>query len=249
MQRLLDTHDRPVTVAISHKSDYDADDMKVELDGCRLVKIGKDLLPDQVDGESIGMILFQPRSPGAGVVMGCFPATVAASASILFEDVVLTSFGGRSNAGAIGVYSDISPLVVMSRTYNQGDQGTFGQTIPGRTADQAIPENARAVLVQLHENGIYRSNIGAFNTTDSSAVVTIDLYTSQGTHLGNHRINLGPYDWEQVNRIFSKVTSDPVTNGRAEITLSGGPVLVYASVVDELTSDPSYIEPQILVGS
>ena len=63
MQRLLDTHDRPVTVAISHKGDYDADDMKVELDGCRLVKIGKDLLPDQVHGESIGMILFRGQGP------------------------------------------------------------------------------------------------------------------------------------------------------------------------------------------
>lgn len=63
MQRLLDSHERPVTVAISHKSDYDADDMKVELDGCRLVRIGKDLLPDQVDGESIGMILFRGQGP------------------------------------------------------------------------------------------------------------------------------------------------------------------------------------------
>jgi choline kinase len=63
MQLLLDTPDRPVTVAISHKSEYDADDMKVELDGCRLVKIGKELLPDQVDGESIGMILFRGRGP------------------------------------------------------------------------------------------------------------------------------------------------------------------------------------------
>jgi choline kinase len=37
--------------------------MKVELDGQRLVKIGKDLLPDQVNGESIGMILFRDRGP------------------------------------------------------------------------------------------------------------------------------------------------------------------------------------------
>jgi choline kinase len=37
--------------------------MKVEMDGCRLVKIGKDLLPDQVDGESIGMILFRDQGP------------------------------------------------------------------------------------------------------------------------------------------------------------------------------------------
>ena len=63
MQLLLDTDNHPVTVAISHKNDYDADDMKVELDGCRLVKIGKDLLPDQIDGESIGMILFRGQGP------------------------------------------------------------------------------------------------------------------------------------------------------------------------------------------
>jgi choline kinase len=63
MQRLIDTHYRPVTVAISHKKNYDEDDMKVELDGSRLVKIGKDLLPDQIDGESIGMILFRGQGP------------------------------------------------------------------------------------------------------------------------------------------------------------------------------------------
>jgi choline kinase len=60
---LLETRIRPVTVVVSHKSNYDDDDMKVELDGCRLVKIGKDLLPDQVDGESIGMILFRDQGP------------------------------------------------------------------------------------------------------------------------------------------------------------------------------------------
>ena len=63
LNSLLDTHGHPVTVVVSHKDDYDTDDMKVELDGCRLVKIGKDLLPDQVDGESIGMIMFRDQGP------------------------------------------------------------------------------------------------------------------------------------------------------------------------------------------
>lgn len=63
LQRLLEEHDHPVTVVVSHKSDYDADDMKVELDECRLVKVGKNLAPDQVDAESIGMILFRGRGP------------------------------------------------------------------------------------------------------------------------------------------------------------------------------------------
>lgn len=61
LERLLGTERHPVTVAINHKKQYDDDDMKVELDGQRLVKIGKDLLPDQIHGESIGMILFRDR--------------------------------------------------------------------------------------------------------------------------------------------------------------------------------------------
>jgi choline kinase len=63
LKQLLETDNRPVTVVVSQKNEYDADDMKVELDGCRLVKIGKDLIPDQVDGESIGMILFRDQGP------------------------------------------------------------------------------------------------------------------------------------------------------------------------------------------
>jgi len=63
LKRLLASGDQPVTVVVSQKSEYDADDMKVELEGCRLVKIGKDLIPDQVDGESIGMIMFRGQGP------------------------------------------------------------------------------------------------------------------------------------------------------------------------------------------
>ncbi len=63
LQHLLASPGQPVTVAVSHKRHYDADDMKVELDGSRLVRIGKDLLPDQVDGESIGIILFRGEGP------------------------------------------------------------------------------------------------------------------------------------------------------------------------------------------
>jgi choline kinase len=63
VKRLLEAGSRPVTVVVSQKSEYDADDMKVELDGCRLVRIGKDLIADQVDGESIGMIMFRGQGP------------------------------------------------------------------------------------------------------------------------------------------------------------------------------------------
>jgi L-glutamine-phosphate cytidylyltransferase len=48
----------PITVAIDRKAAFDADDMKVRLDGDRLARVGKDL-PDPVDGESIGLLRFR----------------------------------------------------------------------------------------------------------------------------------------------------------------------------------------------
>jgi choline kinase len=49
----------PITVTIDRKPAYDADDMKVRLDGTRLIAIGKTLSPDHANAESIGMLLFR----------------------------------------------------------------------------------------------------------------------------------------------------------------------------------------------
>jgi len=62
--RLLDAPPRPVTLGIDRKARYDDDDMKVQLDGERLLRVGKDLPPGEVDGESIGMMLFRGTGPG-----------------------------------------------------------------------------------------------------------------------------------------------------------------------------------------
>jgi choline kinase len=49
----------PIAVAIDRKDEYDSDDMKVELDGERLVRIGKTLDPGQSHAESIGCLAFR----------------------------------------------------------------------------------------------------------------------------------------------------------------------------------------------
>ncbi|AHZ78133.1 MULTISPECIES: NTP transferase domain-containing protein [Pseudomonas] len=61
LDRLLKAPARPITLAIDHKPGYDSDDMKVCLDGDRLARVGKNLPLDSVDGESIGMMRFQPE--------------------------------------------------------------------------------------------------------------------------------------------------------------------------------------------
>jgi choline kinase len=57
--RLLQAPPAPITVTIDRKAHYDDDDMKVSLDGLRLLAIGKTLSPERTHGESIGMLLFR----------------------------------------------------------------------------------------------------------------------------------------------------------------------------------------------
>ncbi len=47
-----------ITLAIDRKPSYDSDDMKVQLDGSRLMEVGKTLADGAIDGESIGMTRF-----------------------------------------------------------------------------------------------------------------------------------------------------------------------------------------------
>lgn len=51
----------PIAVTIDRKAAYDPDDMKVSLEGDRLVAIGKTLAPETVHGESIGFLRFTPE--------------------------------------------------------------------------------------------------------------------------------------------------------------------------------------------
>lgn len=63
VKRLLAAPAAPASVAINRKESYDADDMKVMLDGGRLTEIGKTLPADTVDAEAIGFYVF--RKDGA----------------------------------------------------------------------------------------------------------------------------------------------------------------------------------------
>lgn len=59
LERLLKSPPAPITVTIDRKATYDADDMKVHLDGTRLLDIGKTLPLARTGGESIGLLLFR----------------------------------------------------------------------------------------------------------------------------------------------------------------------------------------------
>jgi L-glutamine-phosphate cytidylyltransferase len=67
VDHLLAAPSVPASVAINRKETFDADDMKVMLDGGRLTEIGKTLPLDTVDGEAVGFYLFRGEGCAAYV--------------------------------------------------------------------------------------------------------------------------------------------------------------------------------------
>jgi choline kinase len=68
IKRLLDgDHAQPITLVADRKNRYDEDDMKIIADGERLLHVGKRLDTAQVNGESIGMMLFSQTGADAFV--------------------------------------------------------------------------------------------------------------------------------------------------------------------------------------
>ena len=62
-RELVEAPSAAVTVAINRKQSYDADDMKVMLDGARLTEIGKTLPLEAVDAEATGFYVFRGEGP------------------------------------------------------------------------------------------------------------------------------------------------------------------------------------------
>lgn len=63
LETVLRAPEQSISITIDKKDTYDGDDMKVTLDGQRLLSIGKTLLPQQTNGESIGMLRFMGDGP------------------------------------------------------------------------------------------------------------------------------------------------------------------------------------------
>ena len=147
----------------------------------------------------------------------------------------LTSWGGEAQAWA--------------RTYNQGSGGTYGQGIPGLPAGETQVEGTEARLIGLAElldvAVTSRTNLGLVNTSAVEAHAELYLLGPSGSAFGREEVTLRPNESLQLDRVFRRATEEPVDNGAIIVMAEEGldKVLAYASVVDNRTGDPVFVEP------
>jgi len=172
--------------------------------------------------------------------------TVQPRQAVALDDLVASLFA-TSGAGGVRLRSSM-PFLAASRTYNTGDgsSGTFGQFIPGLSPDQALQQG---ILLQVANDPIpsgFRSNVGFVNPGQSAVEVTVRVFDADtATLLGEGSRTLPPLAFSQINNVFAFVGATAVVARNATVELvADGPVLAYASVVDNTSGDPFFVLPE-----
>lgn len=185
--------------------------------------------------------------------------------TVTFADILAEWFGVGDDPGATGwieirpldtalgtafdTGSAASPTIVTSRTYNVSDSGTFGQHVPSVRFDRFVGAGDGALsFQQISESSGFRTNIGIVEASGRAARVRVTVYGSDGAASGSLELDVSGGQHVQLNGLEQTVV--PFVGSRIEVeVISGeGRITAYASVLDNLTNDPSLVPPVFLPG-
>jgi hypothetical protein len=177
---------------------------------------------------------------------------IPAGVQWMLTDVVGVGELGTSGSGALEILSD-QPVRIMSRTYNLVSagatcypNGTQGQDYPAFAATDGFSGGQVGYLTGLTENSSRRCNIGVVNTGSTVATVLVELFNGAGAKLTGYTVSLAAGQWAQETQPFyNKAGQTAMDRGYAKITVqTGSGVLAFASIVDNITNDPTTVTIQ-----
>ena len=120
--------------------------------------------------------------------------------------------------------------LVTTRTYTTSGRGTFGQFVPPGT-----PSSDPAMLIGIENDSQFRTNIGCI--APAASTVRFIAYDAAGNEVWRSDV--------AAQGLTQFPFPVPLAIGRvtAEV-IAGGPVVPYASVVDNVSGDPTFISAQ-----
>jgi len=170
--------------------------------------------------------------------------------SVTRADALVDLFNFTGTA-ALRVVPITGSVMIGGRTYNDQPTGTYGQALVGTRRAESIAAGEHGRLIGLfHEPTLtsgYRTAVGLVNASPADVSVEVKLYNRFGVQLGTVTVPLKAYEFRQVERIFEQVTTQAVEGGYAVVRpiTAASKVFAYASVVDNLTGDPTYVAARI----
>ncbi len=178
-------------------------------------------------------------------------ATLAPGEIRAYNNVLPTLFGVTATGGAIVVTTPNNvPFIVSGRTYSidTSKGGTYGQFIPAVTPAEGIGLNdAPLQILQLEQSKNFRSNVGLNELTGNPVTIQVSAILPDSKVSPSTTVDLQGNEFRQLGSILASLNPGNNTyNGRVTVKVIAGTgrVTAYGSVVDNNTSDPTYIPAQ-----
>ncbi len=152
----------------------------------------------------------------------------------------LVSAAGCAGSGGFALTTSSSDLVAESRTFTASAAGTYGQRIP--VTGSELGPGQEAIIAGL-ASGDFRTNLGVLNLGDAPLTVDVALVAADGGHLGDLPFELAAGAFLQRSRVLGWLDDANLRGAYARVVSNtpGARYLAYASVVDDLSNDPSFI--------
>jgi len=184
--------------------------------------------------------------PGAGGQVQTRPIYLAPKQSVTYANALLELFALQNTAGALGIEADgvlASPdLRVSSRTFTDGPGGTYGQSVGGVMSDD-LP--SQVFLTGLESDAAFRTNVGFVNRNVAPVAIRVELFDGNGTRVGVADTTLPGNNFQQIplTTLFPAIAGGQYAALSMSV-IAGVPNVVstYASVVDNRSQDPVYLQ-------
>jgi hypothetical protein len=198
---------------------------------------GTSTSPSTVAAQSVTALNVPPRGT----------TTLRDLTSSLFNNAI-------TGIGALRIVSSGS-VFANARIYDNqiaSGRGTAGQFEPGLFRSQALQQGVLVGVGSVSPDSnlaggqSFRTNVGLFNPNDTATTIALELRDNSGNVIGSRILALAPWMHTQIplaggSGVFNTFTGDVAT--ASIFFLSGTPVFAYASMVDNISGDASFVTP------
>ena len=165
-----------------------------------------------------------------------------------FDRALSSLFDTTNDGGAVHIKTaDPAKLIATARTYNQTTGGTYGQFISAVTPAEATGLGSRPLqLLQVEESERFRSNVGLVEVTGKPVRIEISAVPPDTKFTAVTELDLQPNEFRQLGSLLKSMGLDGTYNARVTVRVieGDGKVTAYASVIDMITNDPTYVPAQ-----
>lgn len=188
-------------------------------------------------------VIFLPAAGGTMVTRTLF---LGPRQSATYANTLVDLFGIANGAGALAIEAT-SPgtsaqLRVNSRTFTSGSVGTYGQSVPDVHSDAL---EGTLYLTGIQSNAAYRTNVGFANRGGTDVGATLTLYDSEGFTISTANVMVPKNNFQQssLSSFFPEVAGRSYDVLSMKVTTSSqDAVTAYASVINNLSQDPVYLQ-------